>query len=119
MIGITGRIGAVVMLLGSILCCLAATLGIRAELSGTHAQAYPVPRWTDGTLFLSATAVMREVEQSAEVKAYFPALAEAAAQPWPPWHSCKPWKPGPAVRPSTAWSCGCARAAMCRPPRAI
>jgi len=34
---------------------------------------------SDGSLHLSATAVMREVEQSAEVKAHFPALAEAAA----------------------------------------
>jgi len=32
-----------------------------------------------GRLRLSATAVMREVEQSAEVKAHFPALTEAAA----------------------------------------
>jgi carbon-monoxide dehydrogenase medium subunit len=39
----------------------------------------PSLRLIDGSLRLSATAVMREVEQSAEVKAHFPALAEAAA----------------------------------------
>jgi carbon-monoxide dehydrogenase medium subunit len=43
------------------------------------AEMAPSLRLIDGSLHLSATAVMREVEQSAEVKTHFPALAEAAA----------------------------------------
>jgi len=39
----------------------------------------PSLRLVDGSLHLSASAVMREVEQSTEVRAHFPALAEAAA----------------------------------------
>jgi carbon-monoxide dehydrogenase medium subunit len=42
------------------------------------AELAPALRFDAGGLRLSATAVMREVERSAEVKAHFPALAEAA-----------------------------------------